>query len=233
MNRPKFILASIFPTVNEPGGPAARLARPAYPLTRINLDAIQFITSPHPPPRFYRVSATVADRNRNIMGFRRMPIDSIAPPPAFLKDRDFCTMGKKQSVVAIDFRSWIERLKAAGFTTVDHGGDCVFIAKHDCGAMFEKKPSGEPHFAVRPGLLIGGGIAHLLDRGYQKFWQCGERTLPATAAQLKALHSFEADLRSVMGFTALYNQSLGTVSSRYVYDRVEGREGPRVHRSFD
>jgi hypothetical protein len=142
-------------------------------------------------------------------------------------------MGKKTSVVTIDFHSWTERLKAAGFTAVDHGGDCVFIAKHGCAAMFEKKPYGEPRFAVRPGLLMGDGIAHLLDRGFQKFWQFGERTIPATAVQLKALHNFEEDLRAVFGFTALYNQSLGTVSSRYVYDRVEGREGPRVHRSFD
>ena len=142
-------------------------------------------------------------------------------------------MGKKESAVAIDYRSWIERLKASGFTAVDHGGDSVFITKHGCGAMLEKKPAGEPRFAIRPGLLMGDGIAHLLDRGFQKFWQSGERTLPANAAQLKALQSFEEDLRSVMGLTALYNQSLGTVSSRYVYDRVEGREGPRVHRSFD
>ncbi len=162
-----------------------------------------------------------------------MAIDSIATPPAFLGDRNFCGMSKKASVVAIDFRSWIERLKASGFTTVDHGTTRVLIAKHGCGAILEKQPSGEPRFAVRPGLLMGGGIAHLLDRGFQKFWQSGEQTLPATAAQLTALHSFEEDLRSVMGLTALYNQSLGTVSSRYVYDRVEGREGPRVHRSFD
>jgi hypothetical protein len=142
-------------------------------------------------------------------------------------------MRKKASVVAIDFHSWIEQLRAFGFTAVDQGGGNVFISKHGCGTILEKKPSGEPRFAVRPGLLIGDGIAHLLDRGFQKFWQSGERTLPATAAQLKALHSFEEDLRAVMGITALYNQSLGTVSSRYVYDRVEGREGPRVHRTFD
>ena len=142
-------------------------------------------------------------------------------------------MGKKQSVVAIDFRAWIEQLKTSGFAVVDRGSEQVFISKFGCGAILEKKPSGEPQFAARPGLLIGQGIAHLLDRGFQKFWQSAERTVPANAAQLKALHKFEADLRAVMGLTALYNQSLGTVSARYVYDRVEGREGPRVHQSFD
>jgi hypothetical protein len=233
MHRQNFILASIFPTVNEPGGLAAKLSRLAFSLTRFNLDEVQFITSPQPPLRFCRIPRSLADHNRNIMGFRTTAIDSITTPPAFLKDRDFRTMGKKASVVEIDFRSWMERLKASDFTTVDRGGDCVFIVKYGCGALLEKKPAGEPHFAVRPGLLMGGGVAHLFDRGFQKFWQSAERTLPATAAQLKSLHSFEEDLRAIMGLTAFYNQSLGTVSSRYVYDRVEGREGPRVHRSFD
>lgn len=142
-------------------------------------------------------------------------------------------MGKKASVVVIDFHSWIERLKAAGFTTVDHGGNRVLIAKYGCGAILDKTPGGEPCFDVWPGLLMGGGIAYLLDRGFQKFWQSGDRAQPANAEQLKSLHRFEADLRSIMGLTALYNQSLGTVSSRYVYDRMEGREGPKVHQPFD
>ena len=142
-------------------------------------------------------------------------------------------MSKKVSVVAIDSRAWIERLKASGFAVEDRAEERILISKYGCGAMLEKKPSSEPRFAVGPGLLMGDSIAQLLDRGYQKFWQSGERTVPATAAQLKALHSFEEDLRAVFGLTALYNQSLGTVSARYVYDRVEGREGPRVHRSFD
>ena len=67
-----------------------------------------------------------------------MAIDSMTTPSAILGDREFCAMSKKKSVVAIDFHSWIERLKRAGFTAVDHGGDCVFIAKYGCAAMFEK-----------------------------------------------------------------------------------------------
>jgi hypothetical protein len=76
------------------------------------------------------------------------------------------------------------------------------------------------------------GIAHLVDRGFQKFWQEGEQQFPALAAQLQALHRFEQDLRAVMGLTALYNEALGSVSSRYVYDRLEGREEPKRHQAF-
>ena len=45
MQLPKFILASISGTVNEPGGPVAKRSRPAFSLTGFNLDVVQFITS--------------------------------------------------------------------------------------------------------------------------------------------------------------------------------------------
>lgn len=140
---------------------------------------------------------------------------------------------RKDSKQTIDFSAWIEKLKSFGFTTSDRGGNRVLIGKNGCGAVLDKAASGEPQFAVRPGISMGENIAHLLDRGFQKFWQSGDRTFPAAADQLTALHQFEQDLRALMGLTGLYNQALGTVSSRYVYDRVEGREGPRVHHTFD
>lgn len=127
----------------------------------------------------------------------------------------------------------MQRLKAAGFTATDRGNGQVLLTKKGCGTVIEKSASGEPQFVVRPGILMREHIARLLDRGFQKFWQTGDRTVPAAAEQLQALHKFEQELRAVMGLTGLYNQNLGTVSSRYVYDRVEGREGPRVHKSFD
>ena len=129
-------------------------------------------------------------------------------------------------------------------------GGRVRIGKHGCAAVLEASPSGEPQFAVRPGLVIRAAtvsersnelrsgldtaerIAHLIDRGFQKFWQEGERQLPALSAQLQALHHFDQDLRAVMGLTALYNEALGTVSSRYIYDRLEGREKPKRHQPF-
>lgn len=140
---------------------------------------------------------------------------------------------KKVTTDKLDLSAWIERLRGEGFSASDRGEGRVLVTKNGCGAVLEKAASGELQFAVRPGILMGEQIAHLLDRGYQKFWQSGERTIPAASEELKALHEFEQDLRAVMRLTGLYNQSLGTVSARYVYDRVEGREGPRVHQTFD
>ena len=128
--------------------------------------------------------------------------------------------------------AWIERLKEAGFTVQTQDGGRVQVSKHGCAAVIEQSSSGEPQFAVRPGLEIGENIAHLVDRGFQKFWQNGDRRQPALSVQLQALHTFEQDLRAAIGLTALYNEALGTVSSRYIYDRLEGREKPKRHQSF-
>ena len=141
---------------------------------------------------------------------------------------------KKDSTTSIDYNAWIERLKKDGFTTVDRGGGCVLVSKYGCGAVLQKTASGQPGFAETPGLLAEDGrLAHLRDLGFQKFWQTGDRSFPALSGQLKALHQFEQDLRAAAGLTSLYNEALGTVSSRYVYDRVEGREEPKRHRPFD
>ena len=140
----------------------------------------------------------------------------------------------------------IQQLKNAGFGVIEREGGRVLIGKHGCAAILEPSSSGEPQFAVRPGLLVraatvrersslpeaGERIAHLFDRGFQKFWQDDRRRLPALSDQLQALHHFEQDLRAAMGLTTLYNQALGTVSSRYIYDRLEGREEPKKHRPF-
>jgi len=158
-------------------------------------------------------------------------------------------MPKSKDQSAAGFDQWRERLKEAGFL-VGEENDRVRISKHGCAAVLEAFTAGEPRFAVRPGLLIRAAtvserpkdhgpeqetsqpIAHLVDRGFQKFWQEDERLFPALAAQLHALHRFDQDLRAVTGLTALYNEALGSVSSRYVYDRLEGREKGKRHQAF-
>ena len=47
---------------------------------------------------------------------------------------------------------------------------------------------------------------------------------PALAEELKAIHDFEEDLREALGMKSLYNESLGTVSTFYQYDRVKDRD---------
>jgi hypothetical protein len=48
--------------------------------------------------------------------------------------------------------------------------------------------------------------------------------IPATAEHLHAIHEFSEELSEASGATSLYNESLGTTSDRYLYDRVKGRE---------
>ena len=38
------------------------------------------------------------------------------------------------------------------------------------------------------------------------------------------MHAFQEDLREALGLVSLYNESLGTVSNQYIYDRVEERD---------
>ena len=59
------------------------------------------------------------------------------------------------------------------------------------------------------------------------------REIPAQAAQLKALHAFDEDLREGLGVTSLYNLSLGTTCDDHLYDRVEDRDAPQHPRPWE
>lgn len=77
----------------------------------------------------------------------------------------------------------------------------------------------------RSGLLWDGEIAALVDGGFQKFFRTPSgRRKPATAQELMELHDFEEDLKEALGQKSYYNESLGTVSTFYLYDRVKDRD---------
>jgi hypothetical protein len=82
----------------------------------------------------------------------------------------------------------------------------------------------------QPGVVLGGEVARLLDRGFQKFLKTSKLEVTATADHLKAVHNFTEELKLVLGSISLYNESLGTVSDRYLYDRVKGRDLPEAQR---
>jgi len=68
-------------------------------------------------------------------------------------------------------------------------------------------------FAVSArGAGLGGQVARLVDRGYQKFLKTAHVELPATASQLHAIHLFSEELKQVTGAIELYNESLGTTA---------------------
>jgi hypothetical protein len=75
-----------------------------------------------------------------------------------------------------------------------------------------------------PGWLLRGHISRLVDHGNQKLFETPTARVAATADALKAIHRFSEELREAIGEPSLYNESLGTVSNSYMYDRLKGRE---------
>ena len=123
------------------------------------------------------------------------------------------------------FEEQLEAARRQGFTVEAQDGERVRLAKSGCAAVVEPMGEGRVRFVEKPGLVIDGEIAKLLDKGYQKFLATSDgRHRPALAEQLQTLHHFDEEIRKVLRLPSLYNESLGTVSNRYMYDRVEGRE---------
>jgi hypothetical protein len=113
----------------------------------------------------------------------------------------------------------------------------ILVRKYGAGAILSQAAAGDkkvPHIAIgwveRPGHMVAGSVATLLDRGYQKFWKTPTLELPATADSLQGVHRFAEELREVVGEPSLYNESLGTTSDSYLYDRVKGRDLPLAER---
>ena len=123
-------------------------------------------------------------------------------------------------------------LREHGFDVLEAPGtnNRVFVKKHNCSAAIQKDEKGELKVFARPGYLLGGEISKLIDRGYQKFLKTTKTEIPATADHLRALHDFTEELKEALGGVSLYNESLGTVSDEYVYDRVKDRDLPETKR---
>lgn len=137
---------------------------------------------------------------------------------------------------ALNFEQMLDALRAhsfdvapakgvAGGTMVSKGGVAAVLLPGKTNERFE---SGGARLAVTPGVLVKGEIARLVDRGYQKFIKTSQYELPATAAQLHAIHQFTEELNQVTGAMGLYNEALGTTSDLYEYDRLRGREAPQA-----
>lgn len=122
------------------------------------------------------------------------------------------------------FADRMEALRKAGFTVASMPGGTMRVNRDNC-AIDLKDAGGTVEGVGRAGILMGSEIGALVDGGYQKFFQTpsGKRK-PALADELKALHAFEEDLKEGLGQESYYNDSLGTVSAFYLYDRVKDRD---------
>ena len=121
----------------------------------------------------------------------------------------------------------------------DHGFDLleapgtqarVFLRKYNVSAAIQKNGDDHVKIFAYPGYLIGSEISKLVNRGYQQFLKTSKAEVPATAEHLKALQQFSEELKVGLGLPSLYNESLGTVSESYHYDRIKDRDKPAVER---
>jgi hypothetical protein len=121
------------------------------------------------------------------------------------------------------FAERMDRLRKAGMTVTPGADGTVRASREDCAV--DLKEEGGKVRAGCAGMVMGDEIGALVDGGYQKFFRtAGGKNKPALADELKALHSFEEDLREALGEESLYNESLGTTSTFYLYDRVKDRD---------
>ena len=124
----------------------------------------------------------------------------------------------------ITFQERLEAAKSEGFTASATGGGRVRVSRGPVAAVMEDA-AGMPRVVERAGMVMGGEIGALVDGGFQKFFQTPSgKSKPAQAGDLKAIHDFQEDLREALGMESLYNESLGTVSTFYNYDRLKDRD---------
>src|ERR1700741_2460096 len=128
-----------------------------------------------------------------------------------------------------DALSW---LREHGFDVLEAPGTAgrVFLKKYNVSAAIQKDGADGVKIFAYPGYLVGTEISKLVSRGYQQFLKTSKTEVPATADHLKALHSFSEELKQALGLPSLYNESLGTVSESYQYDRIVDRDKPAVER---
>ena len=133
-------------------------------------------------------------------------------------------------------RTWddvLSELRRRQFDVQDVAGAAgqARVSKGGCAIVLEKAQNEAAlRMVVRPGLVINGEIADLVDRGFQKFFRTSKAEFPATADRLQTLHRFVEELKEVTRSVTLYNEALGTVSDAYLYDRVKGRDLPESER---
>src|SRR6516162_9190456 len=139
-------------------------------------------------------------------------------------------MAKKIKIKSFeDAMSWFRNY---GFDVTEAPGTDgrMFLKKYNASAAIEQADDGGVKIFAYPGYLVGGEISKLVDKGYQKTLRTTKAEIAATADHLKALHQFAEELKEGSGGISLYNESLGTVSSEYKYDRVRDRDLPDAKR---
>lgn len=129
-------------------------------------------------------------------------------------------------------------LRDHGFDLIEAPGTQgrVFLKKYNVSAAIQKNGGDTVKIFAYPGYLVGSEISKLVNKGYQQFLKTAKTEVPATADHLKALQQFTEEFKEALGLPSLYNESLGTVSESYHYDRVQDRDlnaGERPKRPWE
>lgn len=126
----------------------------------------------------------------------------------------------------------LDWLREHGFDLTDAPGmqGRVFLKKYNVSAAIQKDGEDGVKIFAYPGYLINGQISKLVNRGYQQVLKTAKTEVAATADHLQALQQFTEELKEALCLPSLYNESLGTVSEAYQYDRVAGRDKPATER---
>jgi hypothetical protein len=130
------------------------------------------------------------------------------------------------------FEDAVQWLRDHGFDLIEAPGtkDRVFLKKYNVSAAIQKDGDEGVKIFAYPGYLISGEISKLINRGYQQVLKTSKTEVAATADHLKALQQFTEELKEALGLPSLYNESLGTVSEAYQYDRIVDRDKPATER---
>ena len=122
----------------------------------------------------------------------------------------------------------VQFLRDHGFDLIEAPGTPgrVFVRKYNVSAAIQKDGDDGVKIFAYPGYLIGGEISKLINRGYQQVLKTSKTEVAATADHLKSLQQFSEELKGALGLPSLYNESLGTVSEAYQYDRIVDRDKP-------
>lgn len=131
---------------------------------------------------------------------------------------------KRPKPRVVTFQDHLEQLRIAGFQIQPGPQATTMVTRNRLGALLREGPGGRPQI-VDVGILLGDELAVLTDIGFQKIFLApsGKRTA-ALAEHLHALHDFREELVELLGLESLYNESLGTVNEKHLYDRVDGRD---------
>ena len=131
---------------------------------------------------------------------------------------------RRERPKTLTFPERIEALRQAGFTPTSQAGGATRVSRS--GYAIDLADDGPKVRALgRAGIVMCSEIGALVDGGFQKFFRTPSgKKKPALADELKALHDFEEDLKEGLGQESYYNESLGTISTLYLYDRVKDRD---------